>query len=221
MFRQFMTDTLMDLLVGCTNRYNSYRKAGKVQHPRSLYARYQDVTRDDMFVFLALVILMGAIKKHSIPSYWSTDALIATSAFNRIMSREMFQGILGNICFIDSLRSHTTNQDRPMSEKDPMERVRPVFDYLRVKFRERFHPHQKVVIDESLCLWRGNVSMRQYIPSKRHRYGLKTFVLCDCKTGYVQDLILYTGSKTDLEEAPAEVMVGGAVCCTMLGPYLD
>lgn len=63
-----------------------------------------------------------------------------------------------------------------------MERIRPIYDYLRMKMNTAHNPHQKLVIDESLCLWRGNIAIRQYIPSKRHRYGLKMFVLCDCRS---------------------------------------
>ena len=90
-FRQFMTASLMDLIAETSNRYDKYRKACKVQHPRSVYFNYVDVTRDELYVFLALVILMGVVKKPTIHSYWSTDPLIATTGFNRIKSREKFQ----------------------------------------------------------------------------------------------------------------------------------
>ncbi len=36
-------------------------------------------------------------------------------------------------------------------------------------------------------LWCGNISFCQHIPSKHHRFGLKLFALCDCKTGFVQE----------------------------------
>ncbi|XP_050686707.1 chimeric ERCC6-PGBD3 protein-like [Eriocheir sinensis] len=209
------------LVCTATNRYNGYRKGGKVDHPRSLYNGFAPVTPDELYVFLAIVILMGTIKKNSIHKYWSTDPLTATPGFNRVMGRNRFQAILGNLHFIDSLLSHTCNQDKPKADKDPMERIRPVSDYLREKIQQGFNPHQKLVIDESLCLWRGNIGIRQYIPSKRHRYGLKTFVMCDCKSGYVQDVLLYMGSKTELEPAPADILIAGAVVCTLMKPYLN
>ncbi|XP_069183609.1 piggyBac transposable element-derived protein 4-like [Procambarus clarkii] len=36
------------------------------------------------------------------------------------------------------------------------------------------------------------------MPSKRHRFGLKFFVLCDCETGIVMDIILYSGTNVDI-----------------------
>ena len=220
-FKEFMTETIMALIVQRTNLYNWYRKAGKVERPRSLFKNYEEVTVDEMYTFLAIIFLMGAIKKNSIHRYWSTDPLICTPGFNKVMSRNRFQAILSNLHFINSLDSHYNNQDKQPKDKDPMERIRPISDYIKNKFQDRFNPYQKLVIDESLCLWRGNISFRQYIPSKRHRYGLKTFVLCDCKTGYIQDVLLYMGSRTELEDAPPDVGISGAVVCTMLKPYLN
>ncbi len=220
-FKRFMSDTLVELLVQRTNQYNWYRKGGKVDLPRSMFKNFEDVTVEEMHVFLAVLILIGTIKKHALHSYWSTDALTCTPGFNRVMARNRFQALLGNLHFIDSLKSHTDNQDKPREDKDPMERIRPVSDYVRRKFLDSFIPYQKMVIDESLCLWRGNLSFRQYIPSKRHRYGLKTFVLCDCRSGFVQDVFLYLGSKTELDVAPPDVGTSGAVVCTLMKPYLN
>ena len=220
-FRQFMTENLCQDICNNTNQYNYYRKAGKIQHPQSLYKDYVPVTPAELYIFLALVILMGPIKKNAVHKYWTTDPLTATPGFNRVMGRNRFQAIMGNLHFIDSLASHLKNQEQSRDEKDPIEQIRPVYDYLRMKIKSAYSPHQKLVIDESLCLWRGNIGIRQYIPSKRHRYGLKTFVMCDCKTGYVQDVMIYMGGKTELDQAPADVGIAGAVVCTMLKDFVN
>ena len=36
-----------------------------------------------------------------------------------------------------------------------------------------------------------------YIPSKRKRYGIKLFMLCESSTGYLTSFIIYTGATTD------------------------
>lgn len=51
-------------------------------------------------------------------------------------------------------------------------------------FKKCVYPFQKVVIDESLILFKGRLAFKQYIPSKHHCFGMKVFVLCDCETGY-------------------------------------
>ena len=81
------------------------------------------------------------------------------------------------------------------------------------------YPSKNLVTDESLVLWRGNISFRQYIPNKRHKFGMKFFVLCDCKSGFVQDLILYTGKDTQIGETD-NFGVSGVVVLELLEPYL-
>ena len=84
------------------------------------------------------------------------------------------------------------------------------FSMLLDKFRRYFRPFQKLVIDESLVLFHGRVVFRQYIPSKRHRFGIKFFVICDCETGYMLDLAVYTATDIDI---PKDKVLGfsGAV----------
>ncbi|KAJ8926259.1 hypothetical protein NQ314_021380 [Rhamnusium bicolor] len=62
----------------------------------------------------------------------------------------------------------------------------------------------KLSIDESLVLFKGRLAFRQYIPSKRHRFGIKLFMLCDSKTRVCLDFIIYTGATTELVALPKE-----------------
>ena len=48
---------------------------------------------------------------------------------------------------------------------------------------------------------------------------MKFFVLCDCKSGFVQDIILYTGKDTQIGETD-NFGVSGAVVLELLEPYL-
>ena len=58
-------------------------------------------------------------------------------------------------------------------------------------------PKQNVAIDESLTLWKGRLSFAQYIPLKTSKFGIKTFELCESKTGYLWNFIVYTGKVTE------------------------
>jgi hypothetical protein len=57
---------------------------------------------------------------------------------------------------------------------------------------------------------KGHLMFKHFIPSKRHRFGIKVFVLCDCETGYILDFILYMGVTTDIVE-DRELGISGAV----------
>jgi hypothetical protein len=61
---------------------------------------------------------------------------------------------------------------------------------------------------------------KQYIKSKRHKFGIKLYVLCDCETGYVLDFIVYKGAQTEMESIP-ELGVSGGIVATLMKPYLS
>ena len=76
------------------------------------------------------------------------------------------------------------------------------------------------MIDESLVLFKGGLSFKQYIPSKRHRFGLKNFVLCDCESGIILDIIVYSASKIDiLRNDPCGI--SGAIVKKLVAKYMD
>ena len=90
---------------------------------------------------------------------------------------------------------------------------------LFTKFHEYYNPNHKLVIDESLLLFKGRLSFKLYIPSKRHRFGLKLFVLCDCDTGIILDTVVYTG--TDIDISKDKTRVSGAIVKKLMEKYLD
>ncbi|KAJ8333480.1 hypothetical protein SKAU_G00414880 [Synaphobranchus kaupii] len=69
--------------------------------------------------------------------------------------------------------------NRYANTRDPLNKIRNVFNALTSAFKRSFIPYKDLCVDESLMLWKGRLGFRQYIPSKRHRFGIKFFVLCD------------------------------------------
>jgi hypothetical protein len=54
-------------------------------------------------------------------------------------------------------------------------------------------PNQNIAIDESLTLWKGCLSVRQYPPLKASKFGIKTSELCESTAGCLWRLLVYTG----------------------------
>ena len=46
-------------------------------------------------------------------------------------------------------------------------------------------------VDEQMILFKGTLSLKQYLPNKPHKYGYKVFVLCGI-TGIIPDFKIYT-----------------------------
>ncbi|KAJ8937302.1 hypothetical protein NQ314_011941 [Rhamnusium bicolor] len=58
-------------------------------------------------------------------------------------------------------------------------------------------PGEVFSIDESMVPFRGRLIIKQYIPNKSSKYGVKIFKICDEK-GYTYDSIMYKGKSGEL-----------------------
>lgn len=164
----------------------------------------------EMYVWLALTMLMPHIRKHRLVDYWATDKSIATPVFGEMMSRDRYHDILQYLHFTSSMRPHPN---------DRLWKVRPVMSLVLENMRRFFRPYQKLCVDESLILFKGRLSFQQFIPSKRHRFGIKFYVICDCLTGYVLDFVVYTGSDVDIVANDPHGF-SGAVVKHLMQPFL-
>ncbi|XP_066583388.1 piggyBac transposable element-derived protein 4-like [Prorops nasuta] len=137
----------------------------------------------------------------------SDDPLLSTPIFNTVMCRNRYLQILRFLHFAynDELGNH------------PLKKVKPVIDDLRVKFASTISPGKCLCIDESLVLWKGRLMFKQYLPFRRNRFGIKVFELVDCKSGFLIDFIVYTGSTTDFKKCG--LGISGDIIAHFLEPY--
>jgi hypothetical protein len=67
-----------------------------------------------------------------------------------------------------------------------------VLYHLNKKSQSLYLPGQNIAIDESLTLWRGRLSFRQYVSLKASKFGIKSYELCESSSGYLWSFIIYT-----------------------------
>ena len=68
--------------------------------------------------------------------------------------------------------------------------------YLQEKCLELYTPHQKIAVDESTVGYNGRIFFKTYNPQKPTKWGLRVFVLAECKTGYICSFQPYFGKQT-------------------------
>ncbi|KFM56901.1 PiggyBac transposable element-derived protein 4, partial [Stegodyphus mimosarum] len=69
---------------------------------RSHHADWKDVTAAELFLFLAVALLWRHVEKDSISDYWSTNELIETQFFRKIISLDRFKKILRFLHFANN-----------------------------------------------------------------------------------------------------------------------
>ncbi|XP_068239945.1 piggyBac transposable element-derived protein 4-like [Palaemon carinicauda] len=212
-FLALFNEELVDLIVCETNKYYRWvmEKFSFTQNSR--VHKWVDTDVHEIYVYFALLLLMPLMKKHVLQDYWKQDPLIPTPIFPKFMTRDRFLLLTRFMHFADN--------GRPIAN-DRIWKIRSFLSIVVANFKKVFHPFQKIVIDESLILFKGRLVFKQYIPSKRHRFGIKLFVLCDCETGIVLDIIVYTGTDIDIpkEDQSSGLGFSRAVVKKMMAPYM-
>jgi hypothetical protein len=111
----------------------------------------------------------------------------------------------------------STTEDQ--TEGDRLHKVPGLFDKLLAVFQDSFTPFQVLYVDESLVFFKGMLNFKQYIKTKMHMFGIKLYLLCGCKAGYVSNFRIYTRKDTNTELNP-DIGVSGSVVTTFIAPYL-
>lgn len=181
-YRLFVTDEIIELMVTETNRYHDACMIGNHVTRHSKLKLWNSVTAKDIEEFLGILLLMGLNKQPTIDSYWSKSKMYGVELIKNTMARNKFELISRFLHFANNEESDGT---------DRLYKLRPLITLISQNF-EKYTPGEKVVIDESLVHFRGRTILRQYIPNKAHRYGLKFYKLCAIN-GYVWRFIIYKG----------------------------
>ncbi|EYC26340.1 hypothetical protein Y032_0010g1099 [Ancylostoma ceylanicum] len=186
-FFLFVNDDVLNLIVDETNRYGLTRNRAWVP---------TDVL--EMKRFFGLCLQMGIVKLPNLRDYWSTRPVFAGyPTGSKAMSRNRFEDILSNPHLVDNASFDGSGE---------LYKVTPFIRLFDAACKRSFTPGQKFCIDESLVPFSGRVIFRQYIPNKRHKYGIKLFKLCTrgCHTWRT---IVYAGRDSSRIGSVAESVV--------------
>ncbi|XP_033347678.1 piggyBac transposable element-derived protein 4-like [Bombus vosnesenskii] len=176
-FQMIFSEELVAQITEQTNNYFKCVQQCTAYKKNSRLTNWKDASVPEMYVFLCISMLMPRSKKLSLREYWSTDQLLKSNIFRKIMARDRYMVLLQMLHFNDN---NTAN----------------------------------------LLLYKGRCYSRQFIPSKRSRFGIKLFLLSDCETNYVLNFITYTGQKTNISRSNTAIGISGDVVMTLLQLYL-
>ena len=112
----------------------------------------------------------------------------------------------------------------PENRTHRFDKIEPLLNLLLATFQSVFYPGCDISVDESMIGFKGRVSFKQYCPLKPTKFGLKAFVLCNNRTGYVLNIIPYTGRETRaiyLSSVDPEVPMLTQIVVALAENYLD
>ena len=142
-----------------------------------------------MKIFVAHLTVMGLVKKPNMEKYWSTDSLIRTSFFGKILSRNTFQNILVNLHISENYTDYPC--DNP--NHDPLHIVRSFIQICERTFQLVYRPGCDLSYDEAYCAFKGRVQFHIHNANKPAKFHLKLFQICETKSGYICAFDIYIG----------------------------
>lgn len=208
-FEHFLDKNVMDKIILETNNYYAEDVRRQAPTPKSRMHKWVNTNVAEMYVFFAISMLMTRNRHITIEEHWSTDPLLSSQIFGKAMPRDRYTLLLRMLHFSD-----------PNTQilGDKLHKIRILIEHCREIFKKTMMPHENLCIDESIVVFKGRLLFKQYIPSKRHRFGIKMFVLCDVMTGYILDFIIYCGEGTDIVDEQG-LGISGAVVTTLMKDY--
>nr|CAH7766694.1 unnamed protein product [Callosobruchus chinensis] len=207
----FIDDIIQNKLVEETNKYAEQKiieaiaKESVTKH--SLSNQWKPTDKEELLRFLALIIWMGLDKKPGLRDYWSTNILYKND-ISKIcgISRNRFEVLLHFFHISD-------NELCPAGDR--LYKISPLVQLLNEKFQQVCTPKESLCIDETMVPFRGRLSFLQYIPGKRHKYGIKLFKLCIIE-GYTYSIKIYGG-----KEQPTSKSLASRVVMELMHPLLN
>lgn len=189
-FLTFLDPSIRESIIFQTNLYATQNSK-----------RWKPLDDSDLLGFLGINILMGYHKLPAYTHFWSDDRDLGVKIVQETMARDRFASILGNLHLNDNL-------SMPQGNKDKLYKLRPFIDALNGNFLKLWSPSRNQSIDESMVLFKGRHSIKQYNPMKPIKRGYKLWCRAEM-SGYISEFQIYQG-KAETTVTPS-LGLGGRV----------
>lgn len=178
-FEKFFSEDVYNLIVTQTNLYAQQKGI----------RNWTPVDIKEIRAFLGILIIMGYHILPQIDLYWSTDPGFRVEEVASVMPIKRFKSILRSL----HLNDNTQQLERGHPDFDKLYKLRLLMDLLSDHIQTNTKNSSSQSIDESMILFKGRSTLKQYMPLKPIKRGYKVWCRCDSKTGYLYEFDIYTG----------------------------
>ncbi|KAJ4450071.1 hypothetical protein ANN_01478, partial [Periplaneta americana] len=179
---QIFPRSLLMYIAQCTNiRLDILRREKKIN--------IADTDHSEILLVLGVTLVMCYNRVPNFSDYWSTHSSLGNEAIKNAISRNRCQMLLSKLYFANPDKGESSSKTYYIDD---------VICCLKKTFQKAREDSPFQSIDESMTKFKGRSSLKQYLPMKPIKRGIKIWERCDSKTGYIYDLDVYSGK--DLEE---------------------
>ncbi len=162
-FQLIFTPSLIEQIVQQSNLY-----AHQVMEPGK-FEQWKNISSIESEAYLGFSILIWINSLPSLDDYWSTDPALNYSPIADKISRDRFQEISRYLHFQDNSKL----LQRGSPGYDRLGKVRPIVDHMEKCFPSLYNLHLDTSVDEAMVKYTGRSTLKQYIPMKPTKRGIK------------------------------------------------
>lgn len=148
----------------------------------------QKTDQYEIMVVLGCFFVMSYNKVPAQRHYWSTNTSLGNTTIKKAISRNRFQLLSSKLYF---------NSPKKPDGSHKIYYIEEVLSCFKQTFPAARSESTFQSIDEAMSKFKGRSSLKQYLPLKPVKRGVKSWVRCDSKTGYTYDLNIYSGRDED------------------------
>lgn len=139
-------------------------------------------TASELYAFLGVHIYMGICNLPRWHMYWSQE-----------YQQPFVASVFPRWRFEQLLRYFHVAPPAAAAAGDPLSRVRPLIQSLQHSFPRHYAPSRCLALDEAMVAYKGRSPIKQYIPSKPHKWGYKIY--CLASDDYLLHFEVYQGKE--------------------------
>lgn len=189
-----LTDDTLNLITEQTNIHIG-NKGSKIKQ----------VTVEDIRIALGILLYMGQVRLPNTRDYW--NGVHKQHPVINAMTISRFEGILRHLHFNNNAFQKKFGEPG----YDSLFKVRPLITNCQKSFEESAELESTLSIDEMMAPFKGQLSLKCYMPNKPIQRGLKLWALCGSRSSYVYRFNVYGDNLIVQDTAERQIGRSGEV----------
>ncbi|XP_055909332.1 piggyBac transposable element-derived protein 4-like [Eupeodes corollae] len=177
-FKEIFPQSLFNYIAQCTN------ERLQIMQKKKRTTKIKLTDEGEIKIVIGCMLIMSYNRVPSSKDYWSKNVSLRNEAIQNAISRDRFVMLISKMYFA------------PPEKPDGAEKtyyIGDIVECLKHRFLRARQDSPFQSIDESMTKFKGRSSLKQYMPLKPTKRGIKMWLRCDALSGYTYDFNIYSG----------------------------
>ena len=157
------------------------------------FSTWKQITVEELLAYMGCMVLIGIVQLPSTKDYWKQNETYHYTPVASRISRNHFYELHRYLHFADN----STLSPPGIPTYNKLGKISPIHEMITERIAAVYYPAKEISIDEAMIPFKGRWSLKQYMPMKPIKRGIKIWMRANAENGYVSALDVYTIKKGD------------------------